>query len=245
MERPVLRDRSLAVFVDDTGHESLKGQPVYGLGGCAVLGGDYERIINQPWRAVRKHVAGSPDAQLHANKFSGTIEDIEIVARFFGEQPFWRFAAVVTEQTTLAHELTLLGTMRGALERCINDIVGLTLCEEVKVVLESSHRANRPIQLAFQSFEFSRGSERIPSECGFMPKSLGEPGLEVADFAMHAVGRQARRMLTNRNTFLPDFRAVSHTADPTLSHFNEVVGALRLFPIDRSGLNPKKSDEKI
>jgi hypothetical protein len=152
VERPILRDRSLAVFIDDTGHESLKGQPVYGLGGCAVLGGDYERIINQPWRAVRKHVAGSPDAQLHANKFSGTIEDIEIVARFFGEQPFWRFAAVVTEQTTLAHELTLLGTMRGALERCINDIVGLTLCEEVKVVFESSHRANRPIQRAFQSF---------------------------------------------------------------------------------------------
>jgi hypothetical protein len=48
VERPVLRDRSLAVFVDDTGHESLKGQPVYGLGGCAVLGGDYERIINRP-----------------------------------------------------------------------------------------------------------------------------------------------------------------------------------------------------
>jgi hypothetical protein len=245
VERPVLRDRSLAVFVDDTGHESLKGQPVYGLGGCAVLAATTSALLISPGGRSGKHVAGSPDAQLHANKFSGTIEDIEIVARFFGEQPFWRFAAVITEQTTLAHELTLLGTMRGALERCINDIVGLTLCEEVKVVFESSHRANRPIQSAFQSFEFSRESERIPSECGFMPKSLGEPGLEVADFAMHAVGRQARRMLTNRDIFLPDFRAVFHTADPTLSHFNEVVGALRLFPIDRSGLNPKKSDEKI
>ena len=113
------------------------------------------------------------------------------------------------------------------------------------MVFESSHRANRPIQSAFQSFEFSRESERIPSECGFMPKSLGEPGLEVADFAMHAVGGQARSMLTTRDTFRRDFRAVFHTADPTLSHFNEVVGALRLFPIDRSGLNPKKSDEKI
>jgi hypothetical protein len=78
-----------------------------------------------------------------------------------------------------------------------------------------------------------------------MPKSLGEPGLEVADFAMHAVGGQARRMLTSRDTFLQNFRAVFHTADPTLSHFSEVVGALRLFPVDRSGLNPKKSDEKI
>jgi hypothetical protein len=31
-------DRSLIVFVDDTGHEApVPGHPVYGLGGCAVL----------------------------------------------------------------------------------------------------------------------------------------------------------------------------------------------------------------
>lgn len=48
MEQLVLRDRSLAVYVDDTGHEALIGQPVYGLGGCAVLGRDLERTINQP-----------------------------------------------------------------------------------------------------------------------------------------------------------------------------------------------------
>ena len=83
LERLVLRDRSLAVYVDDTGHESLKGQPVYGLGGCANLGRDYERIINQPWRAVRKHVAGSPtrrsraahvdDASTGATKFAQAL----------------------------------------------------------------------------------------------------------------------------------------------------------------------------
>jgi hypothetical protein len=105
LERLVLRDRSLAVFVDDTGHESLNGQPVYGLGGCAVLGRDYERFINKPWRAVRKRIAGSSDAQLHANKFSRKAVHIDVVARFFREQPFWRFAAVVTQETILADEL--------------------------------------------------------------------------------------------------------------------------------------------
>ena len=119
-----LRDRCLAVYVDETGHEALDGQPVYGLGGCAVLGRDYERILNGPWRAVRKQIAGSFDAQLHANKFRGKPEDIDVVALFFRKQPFWRFAAVVTQKTILADQLTLLGTMKDALEKRINDIAG-------------------------------------------------------------------------------------------------------------------------
>jgi hypothetical protein len=127
--------------------------------------------------------------------------------------------------------------MRGALEKRINDIVGRTLCKEVRVVFESSRRADRLIENAFQSFEFSRGSKRIPSECGFMPKSVGEPALEVADFVMHAVGRQMRRNLTKRDTFLPDFRAVFHAVGPELSSFIEVAGALPLIP-HRGNLKP-------
>jgi hypothetical protein len=229
-----LRDRCLAVYVDETGHEALDGQPVYGLGGCAVLGRDYERILNGPWRAVRRQIAGSFDAQLHANKFRGKPEDIDVVARFFREQPFWRFAAVITQKTILADQLTLLGTMKDALEKRINDIAGKTLCEEVRVVFESSQRADRLIENAFQSFDFSRGSKRILSECGFMPKSVREPGLEVADFVMHAVGRQIRHNLIKRPTFLPDFCSVFHSVDPELSSFIEVTAALRLIPIDRT-----------
>jgi hypothetical protein len=231
LEPLVLRGCSLAAYVDDTGHESLKGQPVYGLGGCAVMGCDYERIINQPWRAVRKHVTGSSDGRLHANKFSRKPEDIDVVARFFREQPFWRFAAVFTQETILAEQLTRLGTMKGVLEKRINDIVGKTLCKQVGVVFESSQRTNRLIESAFQSFDFRRGSERVPSECGFMPKSAGEPALEVADFVMHAVGRQMRHCLTKRDTYLPDFCAVFHAVGPDLSDFIEVTGALPLVPI--------------
>ena len=54
----VLRDRCLAVFVDDTGHEALvREQPVYGLGGCAALGRDIERLIHQPWKELRRRVS--------------------------------------------------------------------------------------------------------------------------------------------------------------------------------------------
>ncbi len=70
----------------------------------------------------------------------------------------------------------------------IEQIVQMTLCKEVRIAIEASDRMNDRIEQTFQNFKFYRGSKRIPTECGFMPKSLGEPALEVADFVMHAVG---------------------------------------------------------
>jgi hypothetical protein len=55
-----------------------------------------------------------------------------------------------------------------------------------------------------------------------MRKQHGEPALEVADFVMHAVGRQARQNLKKRGNFAPDFCAVFHTVDRRLTSFVEV-----------------------
>jgi len=125
--------------------------------------------------------------------------------------------------------------MKGALQERINHIVGRTLCREVSVVFESSQRANQLVESAFQSFDFYRGSKHIYSECGFMPKSVGEPALEVADFVMHAVGRQMRHSLIQRDRFLPDFCAVFHAMGAELSSFIEVAGAFPLIPVPTTG----------
>jgi hypothetical protein len=208
----------------------VPGHPVYGLGGCAVLGRDLERLIWKPWRQIRERVTGSPDSPLHANKFPGIAKsgDIEAVAEFFAAQRFWRIGAIFTTQTSLSDELTLLQTMKLVLQQRINEIVERTLCKEVKVVFESSDRANPLVEQAFQDLELRRGSKLIPSECYFMPKSAGEPALEVADFVMHAVGRQARHNLRNRGSFVPDFCAVFHAVDRDLISFMEVAAVTRM-----------------
>ena len=224
-----LSGRCLAVFVDDTGHEELvKGHPVYGLGGCAVLGRDMERLIHQPWRELRMRVTGSPDSQLHANKFPKIAKagDVDAVADFFRANHFWRFGAVITTETLLVPEITLMQTMKGVLQRRIQELVEMTLCKEVIIVFESSERVNDLIQETFQQFDFCRGSKPIPSECCFMHKAAGEPALEVADFVMHAVGRQARHNLKQRGSFVPDFCAVFHAVEPRFTSFMEVGGAI-------------------
>jgi hypothetical protein len=222
----VVPNRCLAVFVDDTGHEALApGASVYGLGGCAVMGRDLERLIWQPWKELRRRVTGSPDTQLHASDFPRLAKpgDIEAVAEFFRTQPFARIGAIISVNTKLSDELSLMRTMKTVLQLRITDIVEATLCREVKVIFEASQRADKLIEDAFQDFEVARRGRRIPSECYFMPKSVGDPALEVADFVMHAVGRQARHNLKKLDgLFEPDFSAVFHAVDRRLVSFIEV-----------------------
>jgi hypothetical protein len=225
-------DRSLAVFVDDTGHEALvPGHPVYGIGGCAVLGRDLVRLIWNPWKEIRKRVGGSPDTPLHASDFSkiASQTDIEAVAEFFRVNPFARFGAIITKDTILADDLSLMETMREVLEVWINEILQWILCRDVHIIFESSERVDKLIERTFQNFNLLRGPKPIPSECYFMPKSSAEPAREVADFVMHAVGRQARRNLTKQGVFefVPDFKAVFHQVDRKLSTYIQVASVTK------------------
>jgi hypothetical protein len=56
-----------------------------------------------------------------------------------------------------------------------------------------------------------------------MPKSAGSEALEVADFVLHPIGRQAPRNLKQRGDFVPDFRAVFHEVDRNLTSYIEVT----------------------
>lgn len=150
-----LSDRCLVFFVDDTGHEALvSGHSTYGLGGCASLGRDIEHRIRAPWREIRKRVTRSPSTPLHASKFPAlaTSSDMEAVANYFRISEFYRFAAIMTNQTELTNEISLMRTMKGAIQNRVVEIAGRTLCKEVKIIFESSDRANAQIREAFKDF---------------------------------------------------------------------------------------------
>jgi hypothetical protein len=221
----ILPEGSFVVFVDDTGHEALvPGHPVYGLGGCAVMAKDLDRIIRQPWREVRRKVTGSPDTPLHANAFAGfaTPENIQTVAESFHAQPFARLGGIISFKTALTDELGPVPTIARVLQVRIREIAARTAFTSLAVIFESSQRADRLIEEAFQGFGLEEGGKPLPVECYFMRKGSGDPALEVADFVMHAVGRQARQNLKKRGDFVPDFCAVFHSVERKLTSFMEV-----------------------
>lgn len=221
-----LSERALVVFVDDTGHESLvPDHAVYGLGGCAVLAGDLDRILRHPWHEVRRKVRGSADAPLHAASLGRPPrpEDIEAVAAFFRTQPFARIGAIIPVTAKRGNEVTVMHIISEMLKRRIVDIARWTSFTEMHVVFESSSRADSLIEEAFADFNIEENSKAIPVRCYFMPKAANHPGLEVADFIMHAVGRQARRRVEGREGFAPDFAAVFHNQDPKRVSYMEVA----------------------
>lgn len=141
---------------------------------------------------------------------------------FFKTQPFFRFGAIISTTTILVEEFGSVQTIAITLQNRIVDIIKWTTCKEVRVIFESSDRANYLIENAFQGIEIKEDNKPIPVECYFMPKSAADPALEVADFVMHAVGRQARKNLAKRDGIAPDFEVVFHSVDKKLVSFMEV-----------------------
>jgi hypothetical protein len=220
-----LPDKSLVVFVDDTGHEALvEGHPVYGLGGCAVMADDLDGVVRRPWHEVRRKVTGSADTPLHAASFgrTATDEQIRAVAEFFRAEPFARIEAIVSINSGLTGGMGPVATIAAVLKKRIVDVAKWTRFQELHVVFESSDRADGLMEEAFGDFRVEENGAQIPVECYFMPKRAADPALEVADFVMHAVGRQARRRVGGRDGFAPDFAAVFHGVDPKLVSFMAV-----------------------
>jgi hypothetical protein len=56
-----------------------------------------------------------------------------------------------------------------------------------------------------------------------MPKSAGNEALEVADFVVHTIGRQVRRNLKERGTFVPDFQDIFHAVHRCLTSYVEAT----------------------
>jgi hypothetical protein len=145
----------------------VPGHPVYGLGGCAVLARDLDPIIRDPWREVRRKVTGSPDTPLHANAFAGfaTRENILTVAEFFETQPFFRLGAIILFKTAAADELCLVSTLAKVLQERIREIASRTDFNSLAVIFESSQRADRLVEEAFEGFGIQEGGTPLPVEC--------------------------------------------------------------------------------
>jgi hypothetical protein len=212
----------LLMFVDDTGHERLKGHPMYGLGGCAVLGRDYQRVIVEPWLRRRAGTTGSAETPLHAADFGRIASKANMAAmnRFFRTQPFFRFAALGTLATKHPRDRELMAWVIDVLkQRRLLEIVNRTPARSVALIFETSQRSDKLLMEYFGQLHLSEDGKEIPVHQFLMPKDASEPGLEVADFVINPAGRYARHRFFGNAGFPPDFEAVFHKCDRVLTSF--------------------------
>jgi hypothetical protein len=217
----------LVVFIDDTGNQSLPEQdPIYGLGGCAILGRDYIQQIYDPWREVRRKVTGCPDTPLHAADFSKFAREnsqcYEVVNEFF-QGSFYRFGASYTKKTEFLDGISNWHAMHLVIKARILDIIENIFCDHILLIFESSEKDNKNIATAFENIMISKDNSEIKISLYFMDKSKNEPGLEVADFVVNPIYSYIKKSLNNHNSESPDFNAVFRSVDREYVSFIDVT----------------------
>jgi Protein of unknown function (DUF3800) len=209
----------LLVFIDETGHETFAGkQPYYAVGGCAILGEHYT-VVKEQWRELRRAMNGDPDLPLHAAELGRGGKNLAAVSRFFTSPAFARFAVAATIKTNFGVEMHATAPVMGMLKQHIARLVSLLPCSTIALIFESSQRGDPLVRQHFGELGLVENERPLPTEHCFMPKSAGEPGLEIADFVANAAGSQARFYLRGKTAFAQDYQAVFHQFPPPGSQF--------------------------
>ncbi len=217
---------TLLVFVDETGHEELTDSrfPVFGLGGCVLPSSLYDFNLKQPWLSLKAAHFGNASKPLHASDAREYTESQkEGIGHFFQKQCFGRFAVVLKKTTVFPEELFRYQMVVGLLEERLRCFAVASEFESVVVILESSERTNHLAEKYFSQIRLHNGQRKpIPVNCYFMEKSCREPGLEVADFVVNAVGGRAKARATGNNRPRKDFQSIFQAVEKEFASFVEI-----------------------
>lgn len=202
--------RTLAIFIDETGHEALApGHDCYALGGVAMLAEAYSEVVMPAWREVRRNLLGDADAQLHAADFGHSKpskEQFNVLDQFFSIAYFCRFAVAATRDSTLPPDLSIVETVMGRTRQLLEDLAGNLNIHSIALIVESSERANPLVERNFGALQVEQNGHLLQAQHCFLEKSRREPGLEIADFVVNAAGSMTRsNLLRNQRTAASKF----------------------------------------
>jgi hypothetical protein len=122
-------------------------------------------------------------------------------------------------------DLTPLRAVALSLKQRIADIGKWQALSSVQIIFEHSQRLAPLIEEAFGDFELAEDGRPISVGLNWMPKSAGEPALEVADFLANAIGSEVRHRLAGRPGHAKNFQAFFHVEDPRLVSFIDIRAA--------------------
>jgi hypothetical protein len=148
---------------------------------------------------------------------------ITALSDFFRSGPFFRLASVVKRSTKLGTDEWTHYQVAGAmLMQLFANVLRQVPATSVSVVFEASQRGDRLAQEFFPLVNITKNGQHLPAQWGSIAKAKMEPGLEVADYVMHAAGGQVTARESGKANWRKDFACVFQEVDDSLSHFAEI-----------------------
>jgi len=220
-EEAYLGTSDLVVFIDETGEEKFSdvNNPLFGLGGCAVMASSYNQEIRLPWTNLKeKHFKNSKI--LHAaDLYQPNQRQILSLASFFKGKKFFRFASIITDNTELHTKFKPFQVVAISVCQRLIDLININKLKPNRlfILFEHSDRGNKLAKRYFDTITVKyENSVMLPMICGFVKKTEGESGIEVADFIVHTAGAQSRQGLKE---YRKDFKSIFIEIDRKLMSF--------------------------
>ncbi len=219
---------TLLIFIDETGGEYLKDKefPVFGLGGCAVPAMFYKKVIDEPWKNLRRKLLGDDKKVLHASDLqlnSVPKEHLDAIGNFFINSQFKRIAAIISEKTKVDGGY---GNYQIAATMISKRITQISLqnphLSSIALFFEYSTSGNKLLKKYFRDIDFNNHGLKVNVSRYVASKGVST-GLDVADFIIQAAGAQTRNRIAGNMCYRKDFESIFKKCDPNLQYFLEIT----------------------
>lgn len=189
----------LLIFLDETGNPKLNDQhPVFGVGGCATSGLDYQSFVKPVWQDIKFKIFGLSardpfHASYHLNKASD--EQIEDIAQFLVDPRIKKFSVIIDRHVRVNDSSRGLDAVLSSLQGLVNELASRPFALD-HWIFEHSDTISRLCLVNMiergSNYFHMRGSGETSGGLSFIRKKMAEPGLEISDLIMYLVGLRSR-----------------------------------------------------
>lgn len=224
----VLPDDTLVFALDDTGHEQFRDARynVFGLGGCAFLVSDYQRLLERPWEFMLRRFFPNLERPVHACESfrKPTPDQLSALTHFFTRFEFFRLAVTVSSRAAKNVAEGYIELVTAAVLQRISEVAAHAQFSRIFLLIEGSERTEMEIVRGLSGRRLRREGHEYELEFGVMPKSACMPALEVADVIAHTAGGQTKwRNGQDGRPVRRDFVDIFQTVDRRLVSFMEIT----------------------
>ncbi|MGO8847463.1 MAG: DUF3800 domain-containing protein [Methylocella sp.] len=241
MELLEIPAHTLVFYVDDSGDERLNDQnhPIFAFGGVACVT-EFHIEMARTWQAMKsvtfKQIKGPLHAKTHLRESKLQDHKRAAVLSAMADRRLGRFGTIITSSTVVRMDrivqiacLTLANRLSTIAAGMVQ--IGLWDAErsppEVILVFEHSSRLASQIEQHFTNLAIDVNGHPFPVSGCFIPKSVANPFLEMADFVVNTIARNVKHQLAwGCVACTPNFQALFRDVGPPLADYLEVTNVI-------------------